>query len=337
MARTGPRGRRRRRVLPGATHRLEELRLAATEERVDADLRLGRGAELVTELTTLVAEHPLRERLVGALMRALSQAGRPAEALTVYERTRQTLADQLGADPSPELSTVHTAVLRGQIDLRPRWSSKRLRGPDGLRLLPRDAAATVASADGGRFALPGARCDSRSNARYGPAADVTVELRGAGPASRQVNAICMPETFPAQRLLVCEVLTPAGNWSPYPPHKHDDERAGESVLEEIYYFQIRREAGVRGEGGVGFQRVYGPGIDVLAEVRDGDVVLVPHGWHGPSMAVPGYDMYYLNVMAGPSPQRSWTISLDPDHAWIRDGWAGQRMDPRLPMTGGSQP
>jgi 5-deoxy-glucuronate isomerase len=203
--------------------------------------------------------------------------------------------------------------------------------------LPRDAAATVASADGGRFALPGARCDSRSNARYGPAADVTVELRGAGPASRQVNAICMPETFPAQRLLVCEVLTPAGNWSSYPPHKHDDEQAGESVLEEIYYFQIRREAGVPGEGGVGFQRVYGPGIDVLAEVRNGDVVLVPHGWHGPSMAAPGYDMYYLNVMAGPSPQRSWTISFDPDHAWVRDGWAAQRVNPRLPMTGGSQP
>jgi predicted ATPase len=99
--------------------RLEELRLAATEERVDADLRLGRGAELVTELTALVAEHPLRERLVGALMRALSEAGRPAEALTVYERTRQTLADQLGADPSPELSAVHIAVLRGQIDKAP--------------------------------------------------------------------------------------------------------------------------------------------------------------------------------------------------------------------------
>jgi 5-deoxy-glucuronate isomerase len=203
--------------------------------------------------------------------------------------------------------------------------------------LPRDTAATVASADGGRFALPGARCDSRSKARYVAAADVTVELRGAGPASRQVNAICMPETFPAQRLLVCEVLTPAGNWSSYPPHKHDDEQAGESVLEEIYYFQIRREAGVPGEGGVGFQRVYGPGIDVLAEVRNGDVVLVPHGWHGPSMAAPGYDMYYLNVMAGPSPKRSWTISLDPDHAWVRDGWAAQRVNPRLPMKGGSQP
>jgi predicted ATPase/DNA-binding SARP family transcriptional activator len=99
--------------------RLDELRLTATEGRAEADLRLGRGAELVTELTALVAEHPLRERLVGLLMRALSEAGRPAEALTVYERTRQTLADQLGTDPSPELSAMHTAVLRGQIDKAP--------------------------------------------------------------------------------------------------------------------------------------------------------------------------------------------------------------------------
>ena len=197
--------------------------------------------------------------------------------------------------------------------------------------LPRDTAATVASANGGLFALPGARCDSRSNARYGPAADVKVELRGAGPASRQVNAICMPETFPAQRLLVCEVLTPAGNWSSYPPHKHDDERPASRCSRRSITSRSPRSR--RPGEGVGFQRVYGPGIDVLAEVRDGDVVLVPHGWHGPSMAAPGYDMYYLNVMAGPSPLRSWTISLDPAHAWVRDGWAAQRVNPRLPMTG----
>jgi len=112
--------------------RLDELWLTATEGRVEADLQLGRGAELVTELTALVAEHPLRERLVSALMRAMSQAGRPAEALTVYERTRQTLADQLGADPSPELSAVHTAVLRGQLDQAPTMEAARrtnLRAP----------------------------------------------------------------------------------------------------------------------------------------------------------------------------------------------------------------
>jgi predicted ATPase/DNA-binding SARP family transcriptional activator len=96
--------------------RLAELRLGAVEDRVDADLRLGRGAGLVTELTSLVAEYPLRERLVGALMRALSSAGRPAEALTVYERAREALADELGTDPSPELSALHTAALRGELN-----------------------------------------------------------------------------------------------------------------------------------------------------------------------------------------------------------------------------
>nr|WP_246402388.1 BTAD domain-containing putative transcriptional regulator [Jiangella mangrovi] len=94
--------------------RLEELRLAATEERVDAALRLGRGAGLTTELTTLVAEHPLRERLVGQLMRALVAAGRPADALAAYERTREALADELGTDPSAELSDLHTSILRGE-------------------------------------------------------------------------------------------------------------------------------------------------------------------------------------------------------------------------------
>jgi 5-deoxy-glucuronate isomerase len=84
-----------------------------------------------------------------------------------------------------------------------------------------------------------------------------------------------------------------------------------------------------------YQRVYGTGerpIDVLAEVRTGDVVTIPHGWHGPSMATPGYDLYYLNVMAGPSPERQWLICDDPAHAWIRQTWEGQEPDPRLPLT-----
>jgi 5-deoxy-glucuronate isomerase len=200
--------------------------------------------------------------------------------------------------------------------------------------LPREAHAVVASEGGGRFALPGARCGSRLEARYGATTGIGIELRGAGASSRQVNDICMPATFAAERLLVCEVLTPAGNWSSYPPHKHDDARAGESALEEIYYFEIA--PGPTGGSGTGFQRVYGPGIDVLAEVRDGDVVLVPYGWHGPSVASPGYDMYYLNVMAGPGPERAWKISTDPDHAWIREAWASMLVDPRLPMTGGRQ-
>ncbi|MFG2975008.1 BTAD domain-containing putative transcriptional regulator [Streptomyces sp. NPDC048331] len=97
--------------------RLTELRTAVLEDRVEADLRVGRGRELTAELTSLVAEHPLRERLVGALMRSLVAAGRPAEALTVYGEARAALAEELGVDPSPELSALHTAVLRGEVEV----------------------------------------------------------------------------------------------------------------------------------------------------------------------------------------------------------------------------
>ena len=98
----------------------------------------------------------------------------------------------------------------------------------------------------------------------GPLEDVPVELRGAGACSRQVNNFCSADSFEADRLIAVEVLTPAGNWSSYPPHKHDEDRPGEeSVLEEIYYFEVARD-------GMGYHRVYGTPdrpIDVLAEVR----------------------------------------------------------------------
>ena len=178
--------------------------------------------------------------------------------------------------------------------------------------VPRDAWVEIRGT--GRFALPSARCENRLPARHGE--QVPVELRGAGSCSRQVNNLCMPGTFDADRLMVCEVLTPGGNWSSYPPHRHDG-------IEEIYYFEVDRE-------GMAYQRVYGS-TDVLEEVRTGDVVLIPHGWHGPSMAAPGYDLYYLNVMAGPG-ERAWEICDDPAHAWVRDTWNAQNLDPRLPMT-----
>ncbi len=206
-------------------------------------------------------------------------------------------------------------------------------GVTDFAYLPRDADARVTSPAGGRFALPAARAGRRLAPRYGPASGVPVELRGAGSCSRRVDNFCMPGVFPADRLIACEVITPAGNWSSYPPHKHDQERPGECVLEEIYYFEI---AGGRAGPGVGFQRVYGtPGrpVDLLAEVRAGDVVLIPHGWHGPSMAAPGYDMYYLNVMAGPGAERAWLACDDPAHTWVRDTWRELAADPRLTPPG----
>jgi predicted ATPase/DNA-binding SARP family transcriptional activator len=110
-----------------AVDRVEGLRLAATEERVDTQITLGRGAELVTELTDLVAAHPLRERLVGALMRALVAAGRDSEALLVFQRAREALADALGVDPSPELSALHVALLRGELGRREETPRTNLR------------------------------------------------------------------------------------------------------------------------------------------------------------------------------------------------------------------
>lgn len=194
-------------------------------------------------------------------------------------------------------------------------------GVTDFAYLPRDATAVVSAPAGGRFALPAARCDVRLEPRYGPAAGVGIERRGAGPSSRQVHNFCTPETFEAAKLISCEVVTPGGNWSTYPPHKHDEDRPGaETVLEEIYYFEVA--GGPGGRPGIGYHRVYGPGIDVLAEVRNSDVVLVPHGWHGPTMAAPGYDLYFLNVMAGPAPTRAWLYRDDPDHAWVRDTWPG---------------
>ncbi|WP_406180709.1 5-deoxy-glucuronate isomerase [Streptomyces canus] len=196
--------------------------------------------------------------------------------------------------------------------------------------LPRESQAVISSADGGTYALPSARTERGGHsARYGRKEDVPVELRGAGACSRQVNNYCLPGTFEAEQLLVCEVLTPGGNWSSYPPHKHDEARPGvESELEEIYHFQVA------GENGFGYQRVHGTDerpIDVLAEIRSGDTVLIPHGWHGPSVAAPGYDLYYLNVMAGPGQDRAWLICDDPAHGWVRDTWASQDVDDRLPF------
>jgi 5-deoxy-glucuronate isomerase len=207
-------------------------------------------------------------------------------------------------------------------------------GPTDFAYVPRDARVVIESATGGRFAIAMARAERRLPVRHVAASVVPIELRGAGPSSREVRNFAAPPGFDADRLIAVEVITPGGNWSSYPPHKHDEDRPGEAVLEEIYYYEIA--PGPRGPG-LGYQRVYGTPerpIDVLVEVRDGDVILIPHGWHGPAMAAPGYDMYYLNVMAGPGPERAWGITDDPAHAWVRETWAGQPVDPRLPMGGG---
>jgi 5-deoxy-glucuronate isomerase len=160
-------------------------------------------------------------------------------------------------------------------------------------------------------------------ARALPSSEAREEIRGSGAMERRIHHILMEEQ-PAASLLVTEVVTPGGHWSSYPPHKHDtDDPPRESLLEEIYYFRFKEP------GAFGLMRVYTKGprasgasagseqdrsLDESIAVRDRDLVFVPRGYHTFS-AAPGYDAYYLNVMAGP--RREWKITFDPDHERMR--------------------
>lgn len=201
-------------------------------------------------------------------------------------------------------------------------------GPTDIAYLP--IGSTVSLSGTGRIALCGARTETVLPFRYGPKSEVPVELRGAGQSSRQVRNFGTVGSFETGSIIACEVITPGGNWSSYPAHKHDEAGPHESELEEIYYFEIA--PGPAGQPGLGFHRTSSsPGheIDLMVEVHDRDTVLIPWGWHGPCAAAPGHDMYYLNVMAGPGDERAWLITDHPDQAWVRQTWADQPVDARL--------
>jgi 5-deoxy-glucuronate isomerase len=199
--------------------------------------------------------------------------------------------------------------------------------------VPRDAEVVLSSAAGAEVALPMARCERVLPARYGPAEDVPVEVRGAGSATRQVVNFGTPGAWDhADRLMACELITPDGNWSSYPPHKHDD--TCDVANEELYYFRIAgRDGETPSREGFGLHRTYTADgeLDENAVVRDGDVFLVPRGYHGPCVAAPGYPMYYLNVLAGPG-ERSMVFCDDPAHTWVRGSWEEREPDPRCPVT-----
>jgi 5-deoxy-glucuronate isomerase len=155
--------------------------------------------------------------------------------------------------------------------------------------------------------------------------EVPIEIRGAGNATRQINNMIQPG-FPAERILVVEVLTPGGGWSSYPPHKHDENRPPDEVkLEEVYYYRAAAPEAFA------LQRLYCPqrGVDQTWTVRNGDAVIVPYGYH-PFTAAPGYDFYYLNALAGD--YHSMANSDDPDLAWIRSTWDETPKDPRVPLV-----
>ncbi|GAB6859738.1 5-deoxy-glucuronate isomerase [Microbacterium xylanilyticum] len=209
-------------------------------------------------------------------------------------------------------------------------------GPTDVLYLSSDATGRLTGT--GRVAVAASPTDVVRPTQYIAASDTPVELRGKGASSRQVHNFGTPAALDAARLIVCEVITPAGNWSSYPPHKHDEHVPGhESRLEEIYYFESATVAGADAapEAAFGMFSTYSSPageIEIDAMVRTGDIALVPYGYHGPAVAAPGYDLYYLNVMAGPDPERVWLISDDPAHAWVRASWDDQQLDPRLPFT-----
>jgi 5-deoxy-glucuronate isomerase len=172
-----------------------------------------------------------------------------------------------------------------------------------------------------------AECRAPSEARREPKvitpSDVVSSLRGGGNASRQIVDVIGPQ-FPADKLMVIEVYTPGGNWSSYPPHKHDVHNPpGEVDLDEIYYYRIRQPEGFA------LQHLYSGkhAGDQTLKPRDGDTVLVHSGYH-PVVAGPGYDIYYLNFLAGSS--RALAVTEDPRHVWIRSTW--KETDPRLPLV-----
>ncbi len=193
--------------------------------------------------------------------------------------------------------------------------------------LPAGAETMISSDAGCELALPNAPATRALDPAYVPAAAVAVEVRGGGPATRQINNFLAADAFEAERLIAVEVLTPDGNWSSFPPHKHDEHTEHEVPLEEIYYFRIR------GDHGFGFHRTYTTDdvIDETVTVRDGDVFLIPRGYHGPCVAAPGHTMYYLNVMAGPA-ERAWRVCLDPAHERLGELVGSLPPDPRCPLV-----
>ena len=158
--------------------------------------------------------------------------------------------------------------------------------------------------------------------------DSSIELRGGENASRQINGI-LPPGFPCQRIVAVEVYTPGGNWSSYPPHKHDVHRVSpdgtllEADLEEFYFYKLDRPEGYA------YQRVYTDDrrLDELMMAQNHDIVLVPEGYH-PVVSAHGYTTYYLNFLAGSA--QSLANADDPAYAWVKANWRG--LDPRLPIV-----
>ncbi|RPI26433.1 MAG: 5-deoxy-glucuronate isomerase [Acidobacteria bacterium] len=206
--------------------------------------------------------------------------------------------------------------------------------PHALYLPPR-SSLTVRATTACEFAVACVPAQGDHPACLVTPADVNVEIRGGDHATRHINSM-IPPGFPCARLVVVEVYTPGGNWSSYPPHKHDRHQGGEggklleADLDEIYYYRFDRPEGYA------LQRIYtgsdsplaqaGFPIDASVTARENDVVLIPEGYHPVSSPV-GYTTYYLNVLTGSA--QSLAASDDPEYAWIKNSY--RTRDTRVPV------
>ena len=193
--------------------------------------------------------------------------------------------------------------------------------------LPRNTEFSVTAETPCEIAYGWCAADEDHPARLITPDEVEIEIRGGDNVTRQINNV-IPPGFPCQRLVMVEVYTPGGNWSSFPPHKHDERKTDETGrlleadLEEIYFYRFDRPAGFA------YQRIYTDdrSTDELLLCQDCDLVLVPHGYH-PVVAAPGATAYYLNILAGSD--QALTASDDPRYAWIKESYTG--VDPRVPI------
>ncbi len=234
-------------------------------------------------------------------------------------------------------------VLSGTIQVesdRGRWQQIGERktvfsGLPSALYLPRQTAFKVTAEIASEFAVAWTRTDQDHQARLVTPRDIEIEIRGGDNATRQINSI-LPPGFSCQKLVVVEVYTPGGNWSSYPPHKHDVHKTDqtgkviEADLEEVYFYKLDPAEGFA------FQRIYtdqesplyqaGFPFDATVLARNNDAVLIPEGYH-PVASAPGYTTYYLNVLAGSA--QSLANSEDPRYAWVKSQY--QSRDPRVPL------
>lgn len=234
-------------------------------------------------------------------------------------------------------------ILSGQVDIdsnQGKWTKVGSRdqvfsGLPYALYLSRNTSFTVTAATDCEFAVARTPAMTQRQPKLITPDEINVEIRGGDHATRQINQI-IPPGFPCDRLVVVEVYTPGGNWSSYPPHKHDvrkvsaDGRILEADLDEIYYYKIDRPEGFA------IQRLYtdpesplqkaGMGFDASILVRNNDVALVPEGYH-PVSSPPGYTTYYLNILAGSD--QSLAAIDDPAYTWVKDSYSGR--DPRVPI------